>query len=77
MAFNLDTTELNRRWAKPDMIDSWSQMIIKHTDDSVDICTASSETGIYKILEDSCVLFLTIWKMNLFSEAVGKTGITH
>ena len=29
--FNLDVAELNDRWADPDMIDSWSQMVIKHT----------------------------------------------
>jgi hypothetical protein len=46
--FNLDVEELNARWADPDMIDSWSQMVIKHTEDSVDICTDVPETGIYK-----------------------------
>jgi hypothetical protein len=55
--FDLDVDELNARWANPDMIDSWSQMVIKHTDDSVDICTASPETGIYKMLEDGRVVF--------------------
>ncbi len=55
--FNLDTTELNNRWANPDMIDSWSQMVIKHTADSVDICTEAPETGIYKMLEDGRVVF--------------------
>ena len=55
--FDLDTTELNNRWANPDMIDSWSQMVIKHTDDSVDICSEAPETGIYKMLEDGRVVF--------------------
>ena len=55
--FDLDTTELNNRWANPDMIDSWSQMVIKHTEDNVDICTAAPETGIYKMLEDGRVVF--------------------
>ena len=54
---DLDTTELNNRWADPDMIDSWSQMVIKHTDDSVDICTDVPETGIYKMREDGSVNF--------------------
>ena len=55
--FQLDVDELNARWANPDMIDSWSQMVIKHTEDSVDICTAAPETGIYKMLEDGRVVF--------------------
>jgi hypothetical protein len=53
----LDVDELNNRWADPSMIDSWSQMVIKHTDDSVDICTAVPETGIYRMLEDGRVVF--------------------
>ena len=48
-------TELNDRWANPNMIDSWSQMVIKHTDDTVDICTSSPETGIYTMREDGSV----------------------
>ncbi len=55
--FDLDVDELNTRWADPDMIDSWSQMVIKHTEDSVDICTDAPETGIYKMLEDGRVVF--------------------
>jgi hypothetical protein len=31
-------------------------MIIKHTDDSVDICTAAPDTGIYKMLADGRVV---------------------
>ncbi len=55
--FKLDVDELNARWADPDMIDSWSQMVIKHTDDSVDIITEAPQTGIYKMLEDGRVVF--------------------
>ncbi len=55
--FELDIEELNARWADPEMIDSWSQMVIKHTDDTVDIVTEAPETGIYRILEDGRVVF--------------------
>lgn len=55
--FKLDVNELNTRWADPDMIDSWSQMVIKHTDDNVDIITQAPESGIYKMLEDGRVVF--------------------
>ena len=55
--FNLDVDELNARWAEPDNIDSWSQMVIKHTKDSVDTCTTSPETGIYKMREDGSVVW--------------------
>jgi len=55
--FKLDVDELNKRWADPDMIDSWSQMVIKHTDDSVDVLTEAPQTGIYKMLDDGRVVF--------------------
>jgi hypothetical protein len=55
--FNLDIAELNSRWADPDMIDSWSQMVVKHTDDSVDIITEAPQTGIYKMHDDGRVVF--------------------
>jgi len=55
--FKLDVDELNARWADPSMIDSWSQMVIKHTDDSVDILTDAPQTGIYRMLEDGRVVY--------------------
>jgi hypothetical protein len=55
--FDLDIGELNSRWADPDMIDSWSQMVVKHTDDSVDIITEAPQTGIYKMHDDGRVVF--------------------
>lgn len=55
--FNLGVEELNARWADPDMIDSWSQMVIKHTEDSVDIITNAPESGIYRMLPGGQVVF--------------------
>lgn len=55
--FELDVSELNARWSDPAMIDSWSQMVIKHTHDSVDIITDAPESGIYRMLEDGRVVF--------------------
>ncbi|MEM6356890.1 MAG: biotin carboxylase [Pseudomonadota bacterium] len=49
--FELDVDELNARWADPDMIDSWSQMVIKHTEDTVDIITEAPESGIYRMVD--------------------------
>jgi hypothetical protein len=53
--FDLDVEELNARWADPDNIDSWSQMVLKHTEDSVDILTDAPESGIWHMLEDGRV----------------------
>jgi hypothetical protein len=55
--FSLDIEELNARWADPDNIDSWSQMVIKYTDDSVGIITDAPESGIYRMKDDGNVEF--------------------
>ncbi|MEO1190598.1 MAG: biotin carboxylase [Pseudomonadota bacterium] len=55
--FELDVEELNARWADPDNIDSWSQMVIKHTDDTVDILTEAPPSGIYCMLDDGRVVY--------------------
>ena len=55
--FKLDVDELNARWADPDMIDSWSQMVIKHTDDNVDIITQAPQSGIYRMMPDGQVVY--------------------
>ena len=47
--FEFDVSELNARWADPDNIDEWSQMVIKHVDDSVDRITAAPESGIWRL----------------------------
>lgn len=55
--FDLDVEELNNRWADPENIDSWCQMVIKHTDDTVDIITNAPETGIYHMNKDGSVSY--------------------
>ncbi len=55
--FQLNVDELNQRWADRDNIDDWCQMVIKHTDDTVDILTDAPESGIWKLLPDGSVEF--------------------
>ena len=50
--FDVDVDALNDRWADPANIDSWSQMVIKHTEDTVDILTAVPESGIWRLGDD-------------------------
>ena len=45
--FELDAAAINERWSDPENIDSWSQMVIKHPVDSVDIITEAPQSGIY------------------------------
>ena len=47
--YELDVDELNERWAEPDNIDSWSQLVIKYTEDKVDRITHAPPSGIYEL----------------------------
>jgi hypothetical protein len=55
--FDIDIEGLNERWSDPDNIDSWSQLVIKHVDDSVDYITAAPESGIWRLQDDDSVTF--------------------
>ncbi len=47
--FTLDVEDLNARWADPQNIDSWSQLVIKHTDTAIDRIVAAPQSGIYRM----------------------------
>ena len=47
--FELDVAALNERWSNPDNIDSWGQLVIKHTVDSVELITAAPQSGIWRL----------------------------
>jgi D-alanine-D-alanine ligase-like ATP-grasp enzyme len=55
--FELDVEALNARWANPDYIDSWSQIVIKYTEDNVDIVTQAPPTGIWRQGADGAVSY--------------------
>jgi len=55
--YEISVRQLNARWAKPENIDNWSQMVIKHTDDTVNIVTEAPPSGIYKIDENGEISF--------------------
>ncbi len=48
--YNLDVDSLNARWADPDNIDSWSQLVIKHTGSEVDRITQAPPSGLWELL---------------------------
>jgi len=53
--FDLDVDALNARWSDRDNIDSWSQVVIKHVHDSVDVLAAAPQTGIWRLNADGSV----------------------
>jgi hypothetical protein len=55
--FDLNVKEINERWAQPHFIDSWSQVVMKATEDKVDQVTHAPATGVYRMSEDSSVSY--------------------
>lgn len=55
--YELSVLGLNRRWSRKENIDSWSQLVIKHTEESVEIVTEAPRSGIYRIQEDGTLHF--------------------
>jgi D-alanine-D-alanine ligase-like ATP-grasp enzyme len=49
--FELDVEQLNQRWSDPANIDTWSQMVIKHTGEDIEYVTGAPPTGIWRMNE--------------------------
>ncbi len=45
--YEVSVNAINQRWHLPENIDSWSQMVIKHTDESIRQITVAPRSGIY------------------------------
>ncbi len=55
--YKLNVNALNKRWAKQENTDSWSQLIIKHTEDTIEYVTHAPKSGIYKMFDTGHILF--------------------
>jgi hypothetical protein len=55
--YELSVLGLNRRWARKENIDSWSQLVIKHVDDNVEVVTEAPRSGIYRMNADGQLIF--------------------
>ncbi len=56
--FALDVPALNARFADPRNIDTWSQLVIKHTGTDVDRITAAPRSGLWRMRDDGTVAFV-------------------
>ncbi|MBA2666707.1 MAG: biotin carboxylase [Trueperaceae bacterium] len=50
--YDLDVQALNARWAKPQNVDGWSQLVIKHTESTIGILREAPATGIWRMTGD-------------------------
>jgi biotin carboxylase len=55
--YEVDIDEINDRWSREATVDVWSQIIIKETEDKVELLTQTPHTGIYHLGEDGAVSF--------------------
>lgn len=45
--YDLNVKNLNTRWGNQDNIDSWSQLVVKHTEDTIEYVSKAPLSGIY------------------------------
>lgn len=55
--YELNIQPLNQRWARSENIDSWSQLVMKHTADTLEIVTKAPPTGIWRMGSEGQVHF--------------------
>jgi hypothetical protein len=55
--YELDVDEINQRWAQEENVDSWSQLVVKHTKDTIEYVTEAPRSGIWKMHKDGNIAF--------------------
>lgn len=55
--YKLNVKEINARWSKQENIDGWSQLIIKHTEDTIEYVSEAPSSGIYKMFDNGHIQF--------------------
>src|SRR6201993_1277380 len=55
--YEIDTHELTNRWAEAESIDSWSQLVIKHTRKTLELATEAPQSGIWEMKKNGNILF--------------------
>ena len=55
--YKLNINELNARWGRQENIDGWSQLIIKHTEDTIEYVSEAPKSGIYKMFDNGHIQF--------------------
>lgn len=53
--YELNVKSINKRWSQPENIDDWSQLVIKHTKDSVEYIIEAPVSGIWKKQKDGSI----------------------
>lgn len=60
VGFELDVQALNARWADPANIDSWGQLVIKHTADTTERILEAPRSGVWRMTDDGALEFVRV-----------------
>ncbi len=55
--YELDVSEINERWGRVELLDTWTQAVLKECDDRTELITAAPPTGIWKMDADGDVFW--------------------
>ncbi len=55
--YKLNVKELNDRWIRQENIDDWSQLIIKHTEDTIEYIHEAPRSGIWKMFDNGHIQY--------------------
>ena len=57
ISYEINVNELTDRWTKPENMDSWSQLIIKHTRKTLELVTKAPASGIWLMQKNGKIKF--------------------
>ena len=55
--YEIDVNELTNRWALAESMDSWSQLVIKHTRKTLELATEAPKSGIWEMKKNGNIQF--------------------
>jgi biotin carboxylase len=55
--YEIDVNELTNRWAMAESMDSWSQLVIKHTRKTLELVTEAPKSGIWEMKKNGNIQF--------------------
>ena len=53
--YEIDVAEINDRWGRVELLDVWTQMVIKDTGDQIELVDDAPRTGIYRLDDDGTI----------------------
>ncbi|MBZ0268466.1 biotin carboxylase [bacterium] len=58
--YDLDVERLNARWSESENVDSWSQLVVKHTGQDVELITGAPRSGVWELTADGTLEFVRV-----------------